>query len=91
MVEFCNHAQTSQIKFRKKLAEALIYNEYYNEIQDKTPEKGQETMNVTSLLLHTPQREKIIDNNSQCEFLRLLRWQPGIGALAIELCSFCQK
>ena len=40
MVEFCDHAQTSQIEFRKKLAEALIYNEYYNEIEDKTPEKG---------------------------------------------------
>ena len=39
MVEFCDHAQTSQIEFRKKLAEALIYNKHYNEIQDKTPEK----------------------------------------------------
>ena len=39
MVEFCDHTQTSQIEFRKKLAEALIYNEYYNEIEDKTPEK----------------------------------------------------
>ena len=39
MVEFCDHAQTSQIEFRKKLEEALIYNEYYNEIEDKTPEK----------------------------------------------------
>ena len=39
MVEFCDHAQTSQIEFRKKLAEALIYNEHYNDIQDKTPEK----------------------------------------------------
>ena len=40
MVEFCDHARTSQIEFRKKLAEALIYNEFYNEIQDKTPEKS---------------------------------------------------
>ena len=39
MLEFCEHAQTSQIEFRKKLAEALIYNEYYNEIQHKSPEK----------------------------------------------------
>ena len=40
MVEFCDHAQTSQIVLRKKLAEAVIYNEHYNEIEDKTPEKG---------------------------------------------------
>ena len=31
MVEFCGSDPTSQIEFRKKLAEVLIFNEYFNE------------------------------------------------------------
>ena len=39
MVEFCDNAPTSQIEFRKKLADVLINNEYFNEEDDKTPVK----------------------------------------------------
>ena len=39
MVEFCGNAPTSQIEFRKKLADVLINNEYFNEEDDKTPVK----------------------------------------------------
>ena len=41
MVEFCEHAPTSQIEFRKKLADVLINNKYFNEEDDKTPVKRQ--------------------------------------------------
>ena len=39
MVEFCDNAPTSQIEFRKKLADVLINNEYFNEEDDTTPVK----------------------------------------------------
>ena len=39
MVEFCGNAPTSQIEFRKKLADVLINNKYFNEEDDKTPVK----------------------------------------------------
>ena len=39
MVEFCGNDPTSQIEFRKKLADALINNKYFNEENDKTPVK----------------------------------------------------
>ena len=39
MVEFCGNNPTSQIKFRKKLAEVLILKEYFNEEEDATPVK----------------------------------------------------
>ena len=39
MVEFCGNAPTSQIEFRKKLADVLINNEYFNEEDNKTPAK----------------------------------------------------
>ena len=37
MVEFCGNDPTSQIEFRKKLADVLINNEYFNEEDNKTP------------------------------------------------------
>ena len=39
MVEFCDNAPTSQIEFRKKLADVLINNEYFNEEDNTTPVK----------------------------------------------------
>ena len=39
MVEFCGNDPTSQIEFRKKLADALINIKYFNEENDKTPVK----------------------------------------------------
>ena len=39
MVEICGNDPTSQIKFRKKLMEVLIFNEYFNEEEDATPVK----------------------------------------------------
>ena len=39
MVEFCGNDPTSQIEFRKKLAEVLIFNKYFNEEEDATPVK----------------------------------------------------
>ena len=39
MVEFCDNAPTSQIEFRKTLADVLINNKYFNEDDDKTPVK----------------------------------------------------
>ena len=39
MVDICGNDPTSQIKFRKKLTEVLIFNEYLNEEEDATPVK----------------------------------------------------
>ena len=37
--EFLLQNQMGQVKFRKLLAQNLIYNTHYNEISDKTPDK----------------------------------------------------
>ena len=38
---FCGQEPTGQIEFRKLLAKTLIYNTYYREDNDKTPDKKQ--------------------------------------------------
>ena len=48
MVEFCGSDPTSQIEFRKSLAEALIYNEYFNEETDVTPDKKAKKQRISA-------------------------------------------
>ena len=51
---FCGQNQKGQIEFRKLLAKTLIFNTYYNEEQDKTPDKKREQQDFGHCLIMLP-------------------------------------
>ena len=60
MVEFCGNDPTSQIEFRKKLADVLINNKYFNEEDGKTPVKRQRNNEHQFIPTACSQRKKIM-------------------------------
>ena len=55
---FCGQEPTGQIEFRKLLAKTLIYNTYYKEDDDKTPDKKQKHHESGHCLITLPKNKK---------------------------------
>ena len=51
---FCGQNQKGQIEFRKLLAKMLIFNTYYDEEQDKTPDKKRKQQDFSHCLITLP-------------------------------------
>ena len=51
---FCRQNQKGQIEFWKLLAKTLIFNTYYNEEQDKTPDKKRKQRDFSHCLITLP-------------------------------------
>ena len=51
---FCGQNQKGQIEFRKLLAKTLIFNTYYDEEQDKTPDKKRKQRDFGHCLITLP-------------------------------------
>ena len=57
---FCGQEPTGQIEFRKLLAKTLIYNTYYEEDDDKTPDKKWKHHESGHCLITLPKNKKIL-------------------------------
>ena len=51
---FCRQTQKGQIEFQKLLAKMLIFNTYYDEEQDKTPDKKRKQQDFSHCLIMLP-------------------------------------
>ena len=61
---FCGQEPTGQIEFRKLLAKTLIYNTYYDEDDDKTPDKKRKHRESGHCLVTLPRTKNFWDHES---------------------------
>ena len=89
MVEFCGNNPTSQIEFRKKLAEVLIFNEYFNEEEGATPVKKAKKQQIS---LHSycmlPRGKKSHDR--QMVKVKSAYPQHKCTSCSTYTCGYCQ-
>ena len=64
---FCRQNQKGQIEFQKLLAKTLIFNTYYNEEQDKTPDKKRKQRDFGHCLITLPKGKKFQAKESSQE------------------------
>ena len=70
---FCGQNQKGQIQFQKLLAKTLIFNTYYDEEQDKTPDKKRKQQDFGHCLIMLPKGEKFSGTrivSGKCEYLQ---------------------
>ena len=68
---FCGQNQKGQIEFRKLLAKTLIFNTYYDEEQDKTPDKKRKQRDFGHSLITLPKGKKFLGTrivSGKCEY-----------------------
>ena len=64
---FCGQNQKGQIEFQKLLVKMLIFNTYYNEEQDKTPDKKRKQWDFGHCLIMLPKGKKFPAQESSQE------------------------
>ena len=64
---FCGQNQKGLIEFRKLLAKTLLFNTYYDEEHDKTPDKKRKQRDFGHCLITLPKGEKFSGTESSQE------------------------
>ena len=70
---FCGQNQKGQVEFWKLLAKTLIFNAYYNEEQDKTPDKKRKQWDFSHCLITLPKGKTFSGTrivSGKCEYLQ---------------------